>query len=1828
MAQKDGDLNFDVGMDGDRLKVELESISKSLKTVTGDFTHAQAIIQRDLKTTIDQMVKIQSTLAKTGKSFGPTAIRQARQLQLGLGFQARGGLAGQQRGAAADAVIADIRNSAAQAEARILSAIVKAHADVFKSSTEAIQARLRLEAAKATEAIKRAAPEYLSASSSLRDRARQRQIDLANNPGLLAAQDTLRARRNQDTIREARIGQGSMSMERTFDRLNSNGGADISGLMGRIMIQSSALMGVFNALRTAKQFVIDLDAEFKQFQAITASTNDEMKTMKDRLIEVSAATKFTALEITKAATVMGQAGFSAREVSESIKAISLLATATGSDLATAVDVVTSSMSIFDMQTSQAADIANTLTAALNLSKLSIDKVTLGLQYAGNTAAQMGVSFNELLASLGALANSGIRSGSTLGTGMRQLLIDLQNPSEEFTKKLKTMGLTMADIDVKANGFFGVMEKLKQGGFSAADAFQVFEVRAASAFAALSNNTDLAYELQRNFILSSAAAEANAVQMESLANTMAKAGSAIGVLIYRAFEPLVAVMQKVIKGVTEVILFLNRIPAAAQVVGVALTALGTAAALSTFSALIRGLRLMIPLFGTAAAATTASTVALEANAVAAGAATAQWGILNRVMMINPFIRVASLILAGATAFYALSKAMGGTEQDLDSLKGTLNEMGAEADATAEKINGITETIDHLISQKAALDANPLMRQARIMEVVQQFKELGASVDASKTSVATLIEELQKLSALELQRNAANYAAEAAAAKNVLAKQEQQKAEYFATGGAAADIAFKVRQRNNIPFGDKGAIDANLSKFVADNVPALQKFVRALMGDQAAVPSNVQEIGAFEKILEAKISDLVTASSKTMDSKMKDQIAGDIDLLQTMLGGTKAIYQQQLAITQSQSTIKMAEGNQARAATAGSSDYQALDAQVTKLEQEFTERMRAIQRSTAGSAEDSKALKAMSIELEKKIQELKANAGRAAESFSNMNQSLDKNAVSETFSQLGDRLAGLQLKIKDSFQTSDEAYRKVLETEYQRKVKLQKEQLQRLVRARDRATTKAQVEAIQTQITDIYAHMMAASKERFQQSLAAPGLDDGQVDAFKRQYEDDQENLTAALTDNAEQNQAALDRVLLDGLKQREDAVDAQMDAVRTQIELTIDAIKHIQPGAAMDKLIATFQSLKTELDNLANQKYSLGIRASTVGTAEPLSADVAGRAAQLMRIFMGSGLTYTQAAGLVGGLIAESNLDPNALGDNGTSFGIAQHHADRWTGLRNYAAMSGGAENDLATQAGFILKELNTTQKAVGDQLRSAQTLEEAATAALNFERPKAWIDGGAGAQAELNRRLGLAQSIASVPVDDVVTVKTQKLDRQVDEAREEAYQKSAEAAAEKAVRAAELTAERISTGVIAGTAGSIDEVLQKFLAAQQDEINAKLKAFDADNYKVAKRSADEFAQKRSEYLDKINQEMGQNVLQILDSYYDVAEQNANQRLADVSNRVQVAQAPENSGAYTQEEIAGLQEEERLAKIENLKTRINLLDQERVQLNTLISQYTQRYGQSSAEVLPLVQKKAELEREILTLKSQQAAQTEAAARDESSLGAILSDQAREWKIRNGLMNDDGTMVSNAQQVGDAWGTVLNGMTTGVSEFFMTWSSDLRNTGSAFKNFGLMMINTLQQVIAQALTLRLIMAAMNAFGGGTPGVPGAPGGGGFLSTLMNALFTTGAQPAARGTIVQSNTKFRDSKLYKLMDGEAVLNRSAVKALGEDNINSLNNLGNRQFSESVNRAPAESDESKAGGGVVNVYVVTPEQVPSRTSDKDIVVSVADNIGRKGVIHKLIKSVAMGVG
>lgn len=128
--------------------------------------------------------------------------------------------------------------------------------------------------------------------------------------------------------------------------------------------------------------------------------------------------------------------------------------------------------------------------------------------------------------------------------------------------------------------------------------------------------------------------------------------------------------------------------------------------------------------------------------------------------------------------------------------------------------------------------------------------------------------------------------------------------------------------------------------------------------------------------------------------------------------------------------------------------------------------------------------------------------------------------------------------------------------------------------------------------------------------------------------------------------------------------------------------------------------------------------------------VKGNAAQTIAFFMAKGLTKAQAAGIAGNLLYESGFNPSAVGDGGTSFGVAQWHLGRGDRMKAYCRAHGYAENSFKGQLEYLWHELNTNESYALGKLRATTNAYDAGMAFCRyFERP-AYINPARGQAAQ------------------------------------------------------------------------------------------------------------------------------------------------------------------------------------------------------------------------------------------------------------------------------------------------------------------------------------------------------------------------------------------------------------------------------------------------------------------------------------------------------------------
>lgn len=586
---------------------------------------------------------------------------------------------------------------------------------------------------------------------------------------------------------EARAARAARQHQGRDDYMNYLGGAP--ALEGRFgFLRDFALIGgVMGTLGYAATSVTRLQTSMRQLQAISQSTNIEMQGLQRTIFSVGQTTNFSTDQIAQAATVLAQAGYSVQQIQHSLPAIANLATASGSGLEDTVAVVTSVLSIYDMSIQQSTQVSNQLAEALNGSKLNLQQLSLGIQYAGNIAAQGGVQFDELTAALGAMSNAGIRSGSTLGTGLRTLLENLQNPSTRLREQLTALHISLEDINLQSQGFAGVIENLTRGGFRNAQAFAALDQRAAAAFVALQNNLPVFQQLQSDLQDTTAATDAAAVQMDSFQSQFQRLGNAFTQIVTVGGAPLLGMLQAIAGGLASVLTSASALAIPLQAIFIVLQSLVITQTVRWLAGLAQGMIQSAMAAQAAALATEEASVATltfgEAMTVAATQARA-FGVALLTTPTGWF----TLGLTTLTAIFGgLQFVQSQARQQVEQFAAEANQAASnvqDLNAKVSQLNGFAET---LINRYGRLSQGGGELAATVENATARF---GAWGDAMRAQIGTVDELISHI--VTLRREMAGEALDAARIQRTAIVNERSALLRSGVSQAWVDI---IRQSNN-------------------------------------------------------------------------------------------------------------------------------------------------------------------------------------------------------------------------------------------------------------------------------------------------------------------------------------------------------------------------------------------------------------------------------------------------------------------------------------------------------------------------------------------------------------------------------------------------------------------------------------------------------------------------------------------------------------------------------------------------------------------------------------------------------------------------------------------------------------------------------------------------------------------------------------------------------------------------------------------------------------------------------------------------------------------------
>lgn len=257
--------------------------------------------------------------------------------------------------------------------------------------------------------------------------------------------------------------------------INSISSIASTGIKATTAILSGAAAAVGAIGTAAVKVGSSFEAGMSQVQAVSGASGDDLEQLKNKAMEMGAATKFSATESAEAMNYMAMAGWKTTDMLNGIEGIMNLAAASGENLATTSDIVTDAMTAFGLTASgtttvikdgfskevaNATHFADVLAAASSNANTNVSMLGESFKYVAPVAGSLGYSAEDTAIALGLMANAGIKA-SQGGTALRTTLTNLAKPTDAIESSMARLGISLQDDSGEMKGLLELMSDLRE-----------------------------------------------------------------------------------------------------------------------------------------------------------------------------------------------------------------------------------------------------------------------------------------------------------------------------------------------------------------------------------------------------------------------------------------------------------------------------------------------------------------------------------------------------------------------------------------------------------------------------------------------------------------------------------------------------------------------------------------------------------------------------------------------------------------------------------------------------------------------------------------------------------------------------------------------------------------------------------------------------------------------------------------------------------------------------------------------------------------------------------------------------------------------------------------------------------------------------------------------------------------------------------------------------------------------------------------------------------------------------------------------------------------------
>lgn len=248
---------------------------------------------------------------------------------------------------------------------------------------------------------------------------------------------------------------GLKSTEKIFGRIEKVGVAAFKKVTKAGAVAATAVGAA--SLKVGSSF----ESQMSTVKAISGAKGAQFDAVRGEAKDLGANTAFTATEVAQAMEYEGMAGWKSKEMIAGTKGIVDLAAASGEELSSVSDIVTDSLTAFNMAAKDSTHFSDVLAATSTNSNTNVGKMGESFKYAAPVAGTLGYNVEDTGIALGLMANSGIKE-SMAGTSVRSWITRMTKPTKESDAAMQALGISLTDSQGKAKSFLEVIKDTREG----------------------------------------------------------------------------------------------------------------------------------------------------------------------------------------------------------------------------------------------------------------------------------------------------------------------------------------------------------------------------------------------------------------------------------------------------------------------------------------------------------------------------------------------------------------------------------------------------------------------------------------------------------------------------------------------------------------------------------------------------------------------------------------------------------------------------------------------------------------------------------------------------------------------------------------------------------------------------------------------------------------------------------------------------------------------------------------------------------------------------------------------------------------------------------------------------------------------------------------------------------------------------------------------------------------------------------------------------------------------------------------------------------------------